>query len=252
MPDVSVAMGTITRMNGPAIGSEALASGSLTRGQLRWNYRPIFRDVYLPKSMRPSSKVMTLSAWLWAGRRAVITGRAAAALHGAEWVDEYAPVELLWENSHYPPGTIVRQERFQHHELTAVDGLTVATPARTGFDLARHLPRTMAVAHLDALARATGITDEDVLPLLVRYTGARGNKPVRTTVSLMDAGAQSPKESWLRLVVIDAGLPPADHPDPGSAMATSRRTSTWAGNSRWCRMPRNFNATSIARTGDDT
>jgi very-short-patch-repair endonuclease len=29
----------------------------------------------------------------------------------------------------------------------------------------------------------------------------------RTALSLMDGGAQSPKESWLRLVLIDAGLP---------------------------------------------
>lgn len=29
----------------------------------------------------------------------------------------------------------------------------------------------------------------------------------RTALSLMDGGAQSPKESWLRLVLVDAGLP---------------------------------------------
>jgi hypothetical protein len=189
------------------IGSEAIARGSLTRGQLRWNYRPIFRDIYIPKSMSPSLKVMTVGAFLWSGRRALITGRAAAALHGAEWVDQYAPVEMLWENSHYPPGTIVRQERFHPDEVTAVDGLTVATPARTGFDLARHLSRAVAVAHLDALARATGIAPEDVMPLIARYPGARGNKRARRVIELMDAGAQSPRESSLRLVLIDAGLP---------------------------------------------
>ena len=35
------------------IGSAALASGRLTRGQLRWNYRPLFPDVYLSKVARP-------------------------------------------------------------------------------------------------------------------------------------------------------------------------------------------------------
>lgn len=197
----------ITRVNGPVIGSEAVAGGALTRGRLRWTYRTIFRDVYIPKSLGRSLEVMTIGAWLWSGRRAVITGRAAAALHGALWVDECAPVELLWRNNHYPPGTIVRDERFQPDEVLSVSGLTVATPARTGFDLARHLPRTMAVSHLDALARATGITEQDIMYLVDRYPGARGNKRARTVIDLMDAGAESPKESWLRVVLIDAGLP---------------------------------------------
>lgn len=197
----------IGQMNGPLVGSEALAGGSLTRGQLRWNYRPIFRDVYIPTTLCRSLPVMTVGAWLWSGRRAVITGRAAAALHGARWVDDCAPIELLWRNNHYPPGIIVRDERHRPDEITVVGGLTVATPARTARDLARHLPPTVAVAHLDALARATGITKQDAVQLLDRYPGARGNKRARTAIDHMDAGAESPKESWLRLVLIKAGLP---------------------------------------------
>ncbi|OBI43839.1 hypothetical protein A5707_04350 [Mycobacterium kyorinense] len=194
-------------MSAPFIGSEALRCGSLTRGELRWNFRPIFPDIYIPKEMCRSLEDMAAGAWLWSGRRAVITGRAAAALHGARWVDEHAPVELLWRNNHYPPGTIVRDERFQADEVTSVRGLTVATPARAGYDLARYLRRTMAVAYLDALAHATGITQADLTDLIHRYSGARGNKRARPLISLMDAGAESPKETWLRLLLIDAGLP---------------------------------------------
>src|SRR5262249_27545555 len=40
-----------------------------------------------------------------------------------------------------------------------------------------------------------------------RYAGARGVRCCRTAVDLMDAGAQSPKETWLRLLLIDAGYP---------------------------------------------
>jgi very-short-patch-repair endonuclease len=194
-------------MDAPFVGSEALASRSLTPGQLRWNYRPVFPDVYIPKSMDRSLEVMTIGAWLWSGRRALITGRAAAALHGAKWVDEDAPVELLWHNNHYPSGIIVRDERFQSDEVAAIRGLAVATPARAGFDLARHLRGVQAIAHLDALARAGGITKQDLMSLVDRYSGARGNKGARSTIDLMDAGAESPKESWLRLVLIKAGLP---------------------------------------------
>jgi hypothetical protein len=198
----------MSRMTAPIIGSEALAKGALTRAQLRWNYRPIYPDVYIPKSTGKSLQAMTVGAWLWSDRRAVITGRAAAALHGSKWVDDDAPVELLWRNNHHPPGLIVRNERFQQEdEVTTVSGLTVATPARTGFDLARHLPKALALAHLDALARATRITMGDLMYLVDRYPGARGNKRARAAIDLMDAGAESPKESWLRLLAINAGLP---------------------------------------------
>jgi hypothetical protein len=195
-------------MNAPFIGSEALTSGALTRGQLRWNYRPIFPDVYVSKFTDRSLEITTIGARLWSERRATITGRAAAALHGARWVDESAPVEMLWRNNHYPPGIIVRNERFRPNEVTSLRGITVATPARAGFDLARHLRGATAVAHLDALARATRITKQDLRSLIERYPGARGNKRARLLIDMMDAGAESPKESWLRLVLVVAGFTP--------------------------------------------
>jgi hypothetical protein len=51
------------------------------------------------------------------------------------------------------------------------------------------------------------IKASDALALADRYTGARGLRRLNTAIQLMDAGAQSPKESQLRLVLIDAGLP---------------------------------------------
>lgn len=44
--------------------------------------------------------------------------------------------------------------------------------------------------------------------LIERYPRARGNKHARRLIDMMDAGAESPKESWLRLVLVSAGLPP--------------------------------------------
>ncbi len=87
------------------------------------------------------------------------------------------------------------------------DELPVTTPARTALDIARHLPRDVAVVHLDALAAATGVTCDDVIALANKYRGARGIRRARTALALMDGGAQSPEETRLRLVLIDAGLP---------------------------------------------
>ncbi len=189
------------------LGSEAVARGTLTRAQLRWNYRRIHRNVYLPKNAPRSLWSNIYAAWLWSGRQGIIAGRAAAALHGAKWVDEFTPVEVVGPFNHPAPGIIVRRERIAVADLVEMRGLLVTNPARTAFDLARHLPRAVAVAHLDALSAATGVTAADVTPLIERHRGARGVRQCRNALSLMDSGAQSPKESWLRLALIDAGLP---------------------------------------------
>jgi hypothetical protein len=147
------------------------------------------------------------AAWLWTQRHGIVTGRAAAAMHGAQWVPADTPIELIAEHGRPQPGIVIRSERIDWDEITMIGELPVATPARTALDLARHLRRDSAVRHLDALAAATGVTNDDVRSLVDRYGGWRGMKRARVALDLMDGGAQSPKETWLRLLVIDAGYP---------------------------------------------
>ncbi|MED5813727.1 hypothetical protein VST63_15310 [Mycolicibacterium sp. 050232] len=192
-------------MSIPLIGPEAIAAGRLTRGQLRWRYTSAHPRVYLPKGVVPTLADSTMAAWLWTGRRGIIAGRAAAALHGALWVDDDAPVELITEHGRRRPGVIVREERVMPDELCQVGDFSVTTPLRTALDLARFLPRDEAVAHLDALAIATGGDAEQVLERAARYRGLRGIRSARIALDLMDAGGQSPRETWLRLLLIDAG-----------------------------------------------
>jgi hypothetical protein len=190
------------------LGSEAVAAGVVTRGQLRWNYRTIFPDVYFPRDIAPSMRDRAYGAWLWSRRRAVITGRAAAAIHGAKWIDDTASVEIIWANNHTPKGIIARRERLGADEVCEFpDGMPVASPARTALDLGRYLPFDDAVAHLDALSRVTAVPPADVFALSNRYAGARGVRCCRAAVKMMDAGAHSPKETWLRLLIIGAGYP---------------------------------------------
>ena len=189
------------------VGSAALARGGLTRGRLRWNYRAIFPEIYVRKLVAPSLEQKTLGAWLWSGGNGVVTGRAAAAMHGALWVSAATPIEMIWRCGRPPSDIVVRNERIDADEIMQVRGLLVTTPDRTAFDLARHLPRDLAVQHLDSLSRATGVATTDTLLLAEKYPRARGLLRARRALSLMDAGAQSPKETWLRLVLIDGGLP---------------------------------------------
>ncbi len=188
-------------------GSEALRDGSLTEHQLRRWYQPIFRDIYVPRNHRPSLSDRALGAWLWSRRRAVVAGAAAAALHGAAWVDADIPIELIAKSARAQRGLVVRNETLEADEITQLCRLPVTTAARTAFDLGRHRSRVNAVARLDALMRAAPFSIDEVNALELRHKGARGLRRLRAALSLVDGGAMSPKETWLRLLLRDAGLP---------------------------------------------
>ena len=53
----------------------------------------------------------------------------------------------------------------------------------------------------------TKISEDDVLQLADRYPGARGISNSPEVIGLMDGGADSPEESRLRLLLMDAGFP---------------------------------------------
>lgn len=85
--------------------------------------------------------------------------------------------------------------------------MRITTPARTALDLARRHPRAIAVAAIDALVQATELKMADVEVLTDRYRSRHGMRAARVVLELVDGGAQSPKETWLRLLLIDAGFP---------------------------------------------
>lgn len=189
------------------MGSEAVRLGLASPYQLRTGFRAIYPDIYLSNAATLSLRTRSTGTFLWSRRRGVLAGLAAAALHGSRWIDDDEPIELVWRNPHPPRGVITRNQRIQPDEVTRVSGLPVTTLARTAFDLARQRPIGEAVARIDALMRATPFSLEDVLLLAKRYRGARGLRRLRLALPLVDPGAASPKETWLRLLLIDAGLP---------------------------------------------
>lgn len=194
-------------MGEPFIGSEAVATGVLVKSALRTQYIKLFRDVYVSPGTELTPQLRAQAAWLWSRRRGIIAGLSASALHGAKWVDVAAPLEIIHANRNPLPGLRVRGDRIEEDEVGVVDGLLVTTPARTALDLGCWYPTGEAVAAIDALARATDLKVADVQMLAWRYAGRRSIRQARTALDLVDAGAQSPKETWLRLLLIDAGLP---------------------------------------------
>ena len=191
----------------PFIGSEALRAGLIRKRQLRANFRAVLPDVYVARDFSPGLVDRARAAWLWSHRQGVLAGITAAALHGAKWVDESAPIELIWVNARSPRGVRTSAMRLQPTEIGQTHELPVTTPQRTAFDIGRTPGIGRAVARLDSLARATGLKVCDVEEVAARHRGARGLRQLERALPMLDAGSQSPKETWLRLLLIDDGLP---------------------------------------------
>lgn len=191
----------------PFIGSEALAAGSLSRHDLRRYCTALTPNVYIDGRIVPALRQRIVAAWLWSHREAAVAGLAASALHGAKWVDDDAPVELIWRNARAPRGVKTRADLLLGGETLVLDGMRVTTVERTAFDLGRRGYLGQAVARLDALANATHFKVDDVAELAARHRHTRGLRQLEAALDLVDAGAQSPKETWLRLLLINGGFP---------------------------------------------
>ena len=195
-------------MAGPFLGSEALAVGALTPHELRSRYTPLHKDVYVCRDAELTAVLRAKACWLRSRRRGILAGFSASALHGSKWIDPALPAAIIDTNRCPAVGVQVWEERIEADEIAVIDGMRVTTPARTALDLARRYGQGVAVAAIDALVQATDLKMADVELLVERYRGRRGMKAARTALELVDGGAQSPKETWLRLLLLQAGFPP--------------------------------------------
>ena len=97
-----------------------------------------------------------------------------------------------------------------HHRLRRRhdDRRCTRDDARThGARMACRYPLDAAVTAIDAVANAPRLKVADVA-LLADGNRRRGIPHARKVLELVDPGAESPKETWLRLLVIRNGFPP--------------------------------------------
>jgi hypothetical protein len=151
LAELSVADGTLRHIEAPFIGSEAIASRSLTPYALRTRFVALYPDVYIPLDTVPSAVTRARAAWLWSGRQGVVAGQSAVALYGAKWVDNRKPAELLWPNRRPPKGIAAWSDRFAEDEVEVV-------------------------------ARATELKIADVEVIADRFRGRRGIRKARTVL----------------------------------------------------------------------
>lgn len=194
-------------MGEPFLGSEAIKSGALTAYRLRSRCVAIHPDVYVQSGTDLTATTRARAAWLWSRRRGIIAGHSAPALHGAKWVDNRAPAQLLYTHRRPPTGIRTWSDHVATDEIIVLDGLPATTPARTAFDLACRNSTGNAVAAIDALVRATRLEVADIEAIANRYKGHRNIRRARTALNLVDPGAESPRETWLRLLLVGTDYP---------------------------------------------
>ncbi len=194
-------------MQGLFIGWDSVAAGTLTGHALRTRYRAVYPSIYLCRDIELTAALRAEAAWLWSKKRAVIAGNSAAALHGAKWADARRAAELIHHNRRPPVGIHVWSDEIDDDEIVHIGGMRVCTPARAAFDLARRYPLDRAVAAIDSLVNATRLDTLDVEKLIAAHPARRGIPAARKALTFVDGGAESPRETWLRLLVMRAGYP---------------------------------------------
>ena len=191
----------------PFIAAEALDAGMLTFRELRRFHEAVYPGVWVPRGVELSPVCRARASWLWSGRRGVLAGLSASALHGAKWVEPGSPAELVHSNRRPPRLIVVRGDRLFDGETERADGMPVTTAARTAFDLGRRLTVGAAVPRIDALMHATGVTVEGIAAIAATHPGVRGLRALGESLSLVDGGAESPYESMTRMLLVRNGFP---------------------------------------------
>ncbi|MEU4639191.1 DUF559 domain-containing protein [Micromonospora sp. NPDC023814] len=198
----------------PFRGSTAIAQGLLTRAMLRGpTWQRLLPDVYVHRdALRAADHRLWCDAvalLLPAG--AAIAGPSAAYLWGVDLLPRNAPVSVLLSRParlRPHPQLAVTRSALPGSDLTCFGGLPVTTPLRTAFDLARRGPRDEALVAVDAMLHRRVVG----LPALQAYADTRSRWPglplLREVLALAEPLSESPMETRLRLLLLDAGLPP--------------------------------------------
>lgn len=214
----------------PFRGSAAVATGMLTRGELRGpRFRRLFPDIYVPVSPTPPDLLLrSRAAALLVAGRAVLAGYSAAEVLGASCGPADAPAEVTMLEagcqSYRCRGLRVRRDLIDPTETGTVDGIAVTSPVRTAFDLARWAPNLMErVVAVDALAYRHRFVPESLMEVKYRHLGAHGSADLPKVVNLADARSESPMESRIRMALVMNGLPAPSVQHPVSAGGRSYR-----------------------------
>lgn len=193
----------------PFTASQARAAG-LGRGVLDGpRFQRLFRGVYLPADAEPSFRTWIDAARLVLPPDAVVSHSSAMRIRGLEpqkptRLEFSTNAGLVTEHS-----SIILHRRGGRLHPEIVDGLPVTGPDRTFVDCAHKRP-VVEVVQLGDLLIASRQTSLD---RLIAYANARhlhGVRRARRLLRYVREGAESPRETVVRLIVVWSGLPEPD------------------------------------------
>lgn len=195
----------------PFVGRDEVAAGFVTRAQLAGPaFRRLLPDIYAWAQLRLDHQAWCLAAGLFLRDRGAVSGRAAAALWGADVLVRGEPIEITVPKStrfRTPSGLTVVRSALPPEDIAQRAGIPVTTPRRTAFDLARRLPLIEAVVAVDAMLAARLISRGTVSAFIRDGRYWPGLPQLRKVAMLCDPGAESPMETRLRMILIAGRLP---------------------------------------------
>jgi hypothetical protein len=176
---------------------------------------PVLRGVYLPTHLLQDVTARAAAVALILPPGAAVCRRTAAWLHG---IDARAPgahtqpppLECLVPRGRVPvrrPGVASFASDLPSADICMIEGVPTTTPDRTALDLARWGGRSMGLATLDAFAHAGLVDLGNLSDRVDALSGRRHVAQARRLVELCEPKTESFGESWMRLRLIDAGLP---------------------------------------------
>jgi hypothetical protein len=184
----------------------ALASGTLVA---------LWPRVLVDSSRQLELLTRAAAALLTVGPDSVLCGLTAARLHGCTAAN-MSPIHVLmrYERRMQKRAELrVHRGWFSDEDVTEIEGLPVLAFDRTIGDLLCSPDRREALACAD---QAVALHPEPQRAMFIAAIAAqldqrrdrRGTRQAADLLRLVDGRAESPPESWLRLLVVEAGFPP--------------------------------------------
>jgi len=195
--------------------SLGISRSALTEGVRRRQLLRPCRNLYVRSDIELGLETRARAMALVTSRHSVVCDRSAAWIWGVDCfayreLDTPPPLESFTMRGHRAskrPEIRGGQRDLRDDDWIEVVGVRVTSPLRTALDLGCRLPRRDALATMDALMRAHGLTLAVLVASLPRFRGRRGVVQLREILGLADPEAESPGESWTRLEILDHGLP---------------------------------------------
>lgn len=190
----------------PFTTAEANLAG-ISRDVLRGpRFRRLFRGVYVRHDLKLTKYVWLRAAQLVLPTDAVISHLTALAVYGLDIGPGWPLHFSTSASTHTRQQGIVVHRRQGHFHPRLVSGFPVTGPERTVIDIATTVSLVQLVQAADWLVH-TGQTTAQVLTDRAAEWHINGVQRVRRAVRLVRAGAESPMETLLRLMIVFARLP---------------------------------------------